>query len=236
MSRTLSSSLLVLALLAAGAASAQTRNPFVRPSAQEAEPVATTTAAPGAAQPTVKPVRPNTTSARAPAARPPAARGPAPAAEPLGLALPPALPPALVAGASARGPVLEAGLPGVPAPSAMAPQEGSAEPSAPESRVFLTRDEIQARRSRCPSGLLAQGSALKAPSSGDVLVVKLSAPGCAQGVSASEDWVSARLTGNGTLELVVEPNDEPSLRRTVLTLATPSGSESVTIQQAPASK
>ncbi len=224
MSRVLPLSMLVVSLLACGAAHGQTRNPFARPSLQEATAPAAAPAATPAPTGGAKAPRTATTKATPALVRP----------EPVGLPLPPALPPALVAGARGTLPALTATTGGAPAGAEQ--QDATVAPAAPETRAFLTRDEIQARRSRCPVGLVAGGTAVKAPAGGDLLVLKLTAAGCAQGVSASDDWVSARLTSAGTIELVVEPNEEHTVRRTVLVVATPTASESVTIQQAAAVK
>lgn len=239
MSRILTVSLLVMSVLAGGSANAQTRNPFVRPSAQEAPQAAPAATAPAAAGAVVasgpaaspKPVRSST-----PRSMPAPAAGAAGRAEPLGLALPPALPPALVAGAKAPA-AAPGGLPPALPPLSAEPSEAAAGGgTAAEPRAFLTREEIQSRRSRCPAGVLVSAAPMKAGSAGDVLVLKLTTPGCVQGVSASDEWVSARLTSAGTIELEVEPNEEPVTRRTLLVVATPTSRESVTIQQAPAVK
>ncbi len=239
MSRIFTVSLLVMSVLAGGSANAQTRNPFLRPSAQEAPlaaPVVTSPEATGAAVAPGPVASPKPVRSRAPRSTLAPDAGVVGRAEPPGLALPPALPPALVAGA--KGPAAAPGAlpPAVPPLNAESSEPAAGGGTVAEPRAFLTREEIQSRRSRCPAGVLAAAAPMKAGSAGDLLVLKLTTPGCVQGVSASDEWVSARLTSAGTIELEVEPNEEPVARRTVLVVATPTSRESVTIQQAPAVK
>lgn len=142
-----------------------------------------------------------------------------PTLPPPALVLPPPLP--------APSPAQAGAVPGAPQQAA-----SDAAAGATRSRAFLSREEIEATRSRCKVSL-AGGAQVRLPAFEAEQTIRLDGgQGCLKAVSADVSWLDIRTSGSDELLLIAQDNDDAAPRRGEVTVVTPNRTFVLFVRQA----